>query len=101
MSPQSKDTAAIRAGAEMSVGGRLVSRFNRAFMNEQIQLLLRLSHEIGREDRSLATLGEGNTSVKLNSEQFAVKASGCCLATLKETEVTTCDTAQLLGILEK
>ena len=85
----------------MSLGVRLISRFNRAFMNEQIKSLLRLSHEIGREDRPLAILGEGNTSVKLNNEQFAVKASGCCLATLTETDVTTCDTAQLLGILEK
>ena len=70
-------------------------------MNNQIKALLDLSHEIGREDRQLAILGEGNTSMKLNSEQFAIKASGCCLATLTQNEVTVCDTGKVLGILEK
>lgn len=70
-------------------------------MNIQIKALLDLSHEIGREDRQLAILGEGNTSMKLNSEQFVIKASGCCLATLTQNEVTVCDTGKVLGILEK
>jgi rhamnose utilization protein RhaD (predicted bifunctional aldolase and dehydrogenase) len=70
-------------------------------MNNQIKALLDLSHEIGREDRQLAILGEGNTSMKLNSEQFVIKASGCCLATLTQSEVTVCDTGKVLGILEK
>ena len=48
-----------------------------------IQDLLTLSHEIGREDRGLAILGEGNTSVRLSDDAFAVKASGTCLGTLK------------------
>lgn len=70
-------------------------------MSNQIKALLDLSHEIGREDRQLAILGEGNTSMKLNSEQFVIKASGCCLATLTQSEVTVCDTGKVLGILEK
>jgi rhamnose utilization protein RhaD (predicted bifunctional aldolase and dehydrogenase) len=70
-------------------------------MNNQIKALLDLSHEIGREDRQLAILGEGNTSMKLNNEQFVIKASGCCLATLAQNEVTVCDTGKVLGILEK
>jgi len=70
-------------------------------MNNQIKALLDLSHEIGREDRQLAILGEGNTSMKLNSEQFVIKASGCCLATLTQSEVTVCDTGKVLGVLEK
>ena len=37
-----------------------------------IQDLLTLSHEIGREDRGLAMLGEGNTSARLSDETFAV-----------------------------
>ena len=47
-----------------------------------IQDLLTLSHEIGREDRGLAILGEGNTSARLSEETFAVKASGNFLYSL-------------------
>jgi rhamnose utilization protein RhaD (predicted bifunctional aldolase and dehydrogenase) len=70
-------------------------------MNEKISSLIKLSHELGREDRHLAILGEGNTSIKLNATQIAVKASGCCLATLTEADVTVCDSARLLGMLEQ
>ncbi len=55
-------------------------------MNEKIKSLLELSRDIGREDRQLAILGEGNTSVRLSNDQFAVKASGSSLATLTEEE---------------
>jgi rhamnose utilization protein RhaD (predicted bifunctional aldolase and dehydrogenase) len=85
----------------MPLGVRTVSRFNEAFMNDKIKALLLLSREIGREDHHLAILGEGNTSVKLNNEQFAVKASGCSLGTLTETDVTICDLPKVLTILEK
>jgi len=70
-------------------------------MNDKIKALLDLAHEIGREDRHLAILGEGNVSVKLTPSHFAVKASGCSLATLTEGEVTTCDAPRLLALLEK
>lgn len=70
-------------------------------MNTEVKELLALSHEIGREDRPLAILGEGNTSARLSGDQFAVKASGCCLATLSEHDVTVCDTAKVLAILDK
>jgi len=70
-------------------------------MNEHIANLLHLSHEIGREDRRLCLLGEGNTSVKLSPTQFAVKASGCSLATLTEADVTVCQTDKLLALLDE
>ena len=66
-----------------------------------IQDLLILSHEIGREDRGLAILGEGNTSVRLSDETFAVKASGTCLGTLKEEDTVECRFSALLPLLEK
>ena len=69
-------------------------------MNE-IQDLLTLSHEIGREDRGLAILGEGNTSTRLSDETFLVKASGTCLGTLKEDDVVECRALSLLPLLEK
>lgn len=70
-------------------------------MNNEVKALLQLSHEIGKEERQLAILGEGNTSAKLSNEQFAVKASGCCLATLTESDISICDTGRVLAILEK
>jgi rhamnose utilization protein RhaD (predicted bifunctional aldolase and dehydrogenase) len=63
--------------------------------------LLSLSHEVGREDRGLAILGEGNTSVKLSEETFLVKASGTCLGTLKEEDVVECRFSALLPLLDK
>src|SRR5262245_44450485 len=62
--------------------------------------LLELSHEIGREDRDLAILGEGNTSVRLDAGRFAVKASGSCLATLTAADLTVCQAGPLLAVLD-
>jgi rhamnose utilization protein RhaD (predicted bifunctional aldolase and dehydrogenase) len=70
-------------------------------MKQRLAELLQLSHELGREDRQLTILGEGNTSAKLNAAQFAVKASGCCLATLAEADLSICDSTAVLAILEK
>ena len=63
--------------------------------------LLTLSHELGREDRGLAMLGEGNTSARLGERTFLVKASGTCLGTLKEVDVVECLFPALLPLLEK
>lgn len=70
-------------------------------MKEPIAALVKLSREIGREDRHLAILGEGNTSAKLSPTQFAVKASGSMLATLTDADVTVCDTAKVLATFDK
>jgi rhamnose utilization protein RhaD (predicted bifunctional aldolase and dehydrogenase) len=68
---------------------------------KELDELLQLSRELGREDRQFAILGEGNTSAKLNAEQFAVKASGSRLATLTEADVTICRSEPILALLEK
>jgi rhamnose utilization protein RhaD (predicted bifunctional aldolase and dehydrogenase) len=52
--------------------------------------VLRLSRELGREERALAILGEGNTSVRLGADRFAVKASGRNLATLGADGLAEC-----------
>lgn len=70
-------------------------------MNEPLSELVRLARELGREDRRLAILGEGNVSARLTDTQFAVKASGARLATLSEDELTVCQQAPLLGLLEQ
>ncbi len=69
--------------------------------NPTLTHLLTLSHEIGREDRGLAILGEGNTSARLTAETFAVKASGTCLGTLTAEDTVECRFASLLPLLEK
>ena len=62
--------------------------------------LLGLSHELGREDRRLAILGEGNTSARTGSDTFLVKASGSNLAALAPIGVTACHAAPLLQLLD-
>jgi rhamnose utilization protein RhaD (predicted bifunctional aldolase and dehydrogenase) len=63
--------------------------------------LLKLSRELGREDRGLALLGEGNTSARLGNDTFLVKASGTCLGTLRRQDVVECRFAKILPLLEK
>lgn len=62
--------------------------------------LLRLAHELGREERKLAILGEGNVSARVSTETFAVKASGSNLATLSPLGVSECRFADLLRLLD-
>jgi rhamnose utilization protein RhaD (predicted bifunctional aldolase and dehydrogenase) len=61
--------------------------------------LLELSHQLGREDRKLAILGEGNTSVRVSADTFLVKASGSNLATLSAPGVTECRVGDLVPLL--
>ena len=68
--------------------------------SDVIDRLLELSHQLGREDRALAILGEGNTSARLTADTFAVKASGSNLATLARSGVTTCRFAALVSLLD-
>lgn len=63
--------------------------------------LLKLSHELGREERKLAILGEGNTSARVSAGTFLVKASGSNLATLAGTGVSECRLADLLPLLDR
>jgi rhamnose utilization protein RhaD (predicted bifunctional aldolase and dehydrogenase) len=67
---------------------------------EKLAALLKLSHDLGLPERHLAILGEGNTSVRLSNAQFAVKASGCNLATLAPADITTCESPKILDLLD-
>src|SRR4051812_47103707 len=60
-----------------------------------LSTLLDLSHELGREERALAILGEGNTSTRVSESTFLVKASGSNLATLAKEGLTECRFADL------
>ncbi|MFM2198210.1 MAG: hypothetical protein RLZZ505_1642 [Verrucomicrobiota bacterium] len=57
-------------------------------MQDILERLIRLSHELGREDRELAILGEGNTSAYLGDGTFLVKASGSQLGTIDAAGLT-------------
>lgn len=63
--------------------------------------LLSLSHDLGREDRRLAILGEGNTSARLNPKTFLVKASGSNLSQLAAANLTACRFSDLLELLDR
>ncbi|HYD85470.1 MAG TPA: class II aldolase, partial [Opitutus sp.] len=65
-----------------------------------LNTLLALAHDLGREDRQLAILGEGNVSTRLSFDTFLVKASGSNLATLDAAGVTACRSSNLLDLLE-
>jgi rhamnose utilization protein RhaD (predicted bifunctional aldolase and dehydrogenase) len=66
-----------------------------------LQRMLALSHDLGREDRKLAILGEGNTSARMSAESFVVKASGSNLATLALAAATECRFDCLLPLLNR
>lgn len=68
---------------------------------EPLAQLLALSHGLGREDRRLAILGEGNTSIRVDAETFLVKSSGSNLATLSALGVTACRQSDLLALLDQ
>lgn len=63
--------------------------------------LLRLSHEVGSPALRMAILGEGNTSIRLGPETFAVKASGCSLGSLQPDGLTECRFDHLLPLLDR
>jgi rhamnose utilization protein RhaD (predicted bifunctional aldolase and dehydrogenase) len=67
--------------------------------NPMLNTLLDLSHELGREDRRLAILGEGNTSARIGADSFLVKASGSNLSTLAAANLTECRFSTLLELL--
>lgn len=63
--------------------------------------LVTLSRELGRDDRQLAILGEGNTSALLAEGRLAVKASGASLAQLDASWLTACHQAPLVDLLDQ
>lgn len=67
---------------------------------EKTASLLRLSLDLGREDRGLAILGEGNTSCRLDADTFLIKASGSSLSNLREEQIVACKFSVLLPLLK-
>jgi rhamnose utilization protein RhaD (predicted bifunctional aldolase and dehydrogenase) len=67
----------------------------------RIDELLQLAREIGREERKLVILGEGNISARASRETFFVKASGSSLASLSDGDLTECRFEPLLALLDR
>jgi rhamnose utilization protein RhaD (predicted bifunctional aldolase and dehydrogenase) len=67
---------------------------------EILNRLIRLSHELGREDRQLAILGEGNVSADLADGTFYVKASGSQLATIDADGFTRVNPSPIFEALD-
>lgn len=70
-------------------------------MSHTTEALLKLAHDLGREERRLAILGEGNVSARLSETELQVKASGSSLGTLRKDQLTTCYFEGLLPMLEE
>lgn len=72
---------------------------NQSVESDTLTRMLELSQQLGREDRKLAILGEGNTSARVSDSTFTVKASGSNLATLSAAGVTECRFSNLAELL--
>ncbi|MCC7375069.1 MAG: class II aldolase/adducin family protein [Verrucomicrobiales bacterium] len=70
-------------------------------MQRVLDELAALSRDLGREDRLLAILGEGNTSAAIEGGTFAVKASGASLERLTAADLTVCHSEPMLGLLDQ
>lgn len=70
-------------------------------MSELLHALVKLSHELGREERQLAILGEGNTSARIDEGTFWVKASGSQLGTITEAGFTQVKLDAILALVER
>jgi rhamnose utilization protein RhaD (predicted bifunctional aldolase and dehydrogenase) len=56
-------------------------------VEERLEQLVRLAREVGRPERDLVVLAEGNVSMLLDDGSFLVKASGARMAELRAEDV--------------
>src|SRR5690349_24404580 len=70
-------------------------------MSSTLQSLVELSRELGREDRGLAILGEGNTSADNGDGTFWIKASGSQLGTIDESGFSLVRMSTVQEMLDK
>jgi rhamnose utilization protein RhaD (predicted bifunctional aldolase and dehydrogenase) len=68
---------------------------------EILDELILLSHELGREERQLTILGEGNTSADCGDGSFWIKASGSQLGTIDEKGFSRCSHERVTFLLSQ
>ncbi len=66
-----------------------------------LEELVRLSHQLGKEERALAILGEGNTSADNGDGTFYVKASGTSLGSLTSEGLSKVSHQKVAAILAR
>lgn len=69
-------------------------------MNEILEKVVKLSHELGKEERKLAILGEGNTSADLDDGTFLVKGSGSSLGSMKPEQFVRVRKQEILDFVD-
>lgn len=69
--------------------------------NPILDQLIWLSHELGREERQLAILGEGNTSAAYDDGTFWVKASGSQLGNITAQGFSQVHTAAIMELMAR
>jgi rhamnose utilization protein RhaD (predicted bifunctional aldolase and dehydrogenase) len=69
-------------------------------VSTEIDRLVALSRLLGDPARSLAILGEGNTSMRTGDGRMLVKASGASLRSAMEDDFVDVDPSELLAILD-
>ena len=62
--------------------------------------MVRLAHELGREDRQWAILAEGNCSTRLDDDTFLVKASGSWMSTATEADFVEVSLGALHALID-
>jgi rhamnose utilization protein RhaD (predicted bifunctional aldolase and dehydrogenase) len=63
--------------------------------------LCQMSNHLGRPELDFAILGEGNSSARIDSETFFVKASGISLKDLKPQDLVKISFSKVFDLLEK
>jgi len=69
--------------------------------NEILKNLISLSHRLGKPERGLAMIGEGNISALLPDGTYYLKASGSELGTIKEEDFVRLKQDTVLALLQK
>lgn len=70
-------------------------------MENILEQLITLSHELGVESRQLAILGEGNTSANCGDGTFLVKASGSQLGTIKADGFSQVNMSAVMDLVKR
>ncbi|GAA2459308.1 hypothetical protein GCM10010191_94400 [Actinomadura vinacea] len=68
---------------------------------DPLEDLIALTRDLGRPDRDLVVLAEGNTSIRTGRGRMLVKASGSRMARAAAADFVEVDTAGLLGLLDQ
>ena len=66
-----------------------------------LEQLVDLSHHLGEEWRDYVIIGEGNTSARIDSDTFWIKASGANLRTIQPAEFVAVKGARVLSHLQE